>query len=115
MTFNYAEYLSRHNHSKHWVDHVNNRRHDPIGLEQVWHIKWWPKIQFTFICSVSKANTVYSRARGRKAIPEPQLEFRTKFALGTFENNLDDEGVSINYPICHTKWSRGLVSRGMSL
>jgi hypothetical protein len=32
--------LSRHNHSKHWVDDVDNRRHDPIGLEQVWHTKW---------------------------------------------------------------------------
>ena len=39
-TFNYSESLSRHNHSKHWVDDVNNRRHNPIGLEQVWHTKW---------------------------------------------------------------------------
>ena len=39
VSFNYVEYLSRHNHSKHWVDYMNNRRHDPIGMEQVWHTK----------------------------------------------------------------------------
>ena len=33
VTFKYAKYLSHHNHSKHWVDGVNNRRHDPIGLD----------------------------------------------------------------------------------
>ena len=73
MTFKYTKYLSRHNHSKRWADDVNNRRHDPIGLEQVWHTKWWPTRKFTLICSVAEANTVYSRDRGRKAIPEPQL------------------------------------------
>ena len=31
------------------------------------------------------------------------------------ENNLDDEGVSINYPICHKKRSRGPGSRGHEL
>ena len=41
VSLNYVEYLSRHNRSKHWVDDVNNRRHDHIGLEQVWHTKCW--------------------------------------------------------------------------
>ena len=31
------------------------------------------------------------------------------------ENNLDDEGVSINYPICHEKRSRGSGSPGNEL
>ena len=53
-TFNYTEPISRHNHSKHWVDDVNDRRHDLIGLEDVWHTKWWPHRQFTFLCSVSE-------------------------------------------------------------
>ena len=87
------------------MDDVNNRRHNTIDLEQVWHTKLWPTRQFIFICSVSEANVVYSRARGRKAIPQPQLEFCRKLALGMLENNLDDEGVSINYPICHKKQS----------
>ena len=32
VTFKYAKYISRQNHSNHWVDDVNNRRHDPIGI-----------------------------------------------------------------------------------
>ena len=82
MTFKYTEYLSRRNQIKHWVDDVNNRRHDTIVLEQVWHKKWWPTQQFTFICSVAEANAVYSRAYERTTIPEPQLEFHKKLALG---------------------------------
>ena len=39
VTFKYAEYLSCHNNSNHWVNDVNNRRHDPIVLGQVWHTK----------------------------------------------------------------------------
>ena len=73
VTFKYVEYLSHHNDIKHWVDGLNHRSHDNIGIEQVWHKKWWPTRQFNFICSVAEANTVYSKARGRKAIPEPQL------------------------------------------
>ena len=38
-TFNYNEPISHQNHSKHWVGDVNARRHDPIGLEDVWHTK----------------------------------------------------------------------------
>ena len=36
VTFKYADYLSRQNHSKHWVYDVNIRRHDTIGFDQVW-------------------------------------------------------------------------------
>ena len=94
---------------------MNNRRHDPIGLEQVWHTKWWPTRKFTFICSIAEVNAVYSRAHGGKAIPEPQLEFRRKLALGILENSLYDEGVSINYPIRRKKSSRGPGSPGREL
>ena len=73
VTFKYTEYLSYHNHSKHWVDDVNNRRHDPIGIEQVWSTKWWSAQKFTFVFSVTKSKALYSRYRGRKVIPEPQL------------------------------------------
>ena len=65
-TFKYAEPLSRHNRAKHWVDDVNNRRHDPIGLEQVWATKWWPNRQFTFLLSVAEVNAVQARARAKK-------------------------------------------------
>ncbi len=32
-SFRYTEPFSRHNKVKHWVDDINNRCHDPIGLE----------------------------------------------------------------------------------
>ena len=89
---------------------MNNITHNHIGIEQVWHTKWCPTQQFTFIFSVSKANIVYSRARGRKAIHDLQLEFRRKLALGLLGKNLDNEGVSINYHICHKKRSKGTGS-----
>jgi len=95
-TFNYAEYLSRHNRSKHWVDDVNNRRHDPIGLEQVWHTKWWPTRQFTFICSVAESNAVHCRARARKHTPTPQLEFRRSLAMKMMTNNIKNDGTVVS-------------------
>ena len=58
---------------------------------------------------------MYSRARGRKAIPDPQLELCCKLALGMLENNFDDECVNINYPIFHKKRSRGPSSPGHEL
>ena len=73
-SFHYPMFLSNHNRSKHWVDDINNRHHgDPIGLEQVWHTKWWPTRQFTFICSVAESNAVHCKARALKAQPIPQL------------------------------------------
>jgi len=85
--------MSRHNHSKHWVDDVNNQRHDPIGLEEVWATKWWPTRQFTFLCSVAEVNAVNSRARGRKANTDPQLTFRRNLAVEMMENK-----IGINLP-----------------
>jgi hypothetical protein len=35
----YCEPMSRHNHTKHWVDDINNSGHDPIDLEEVWATK----------------------------------------------------------------------------
>ena len=94
---------------------MNKRRRDHIGLEQVWHKKLWPTRKFTFICSSAKTKAVYYRARGRKVIPAPQLEFCRKLALGVLENNLNDEDVSINSLFCRKKRSRGHGSPGNEL
>ena len=94
-TFNYTEPISRHNHPKHWVDDVNAIIHDPIGMEDVWHNKWWPHRQFTFLCSVSEVNALNSRARARRLPAESQLAFRWKLAGGMLKNKLDSE---VKYP-----------------
>ena len=98
-SFKYTEPLSRHNRSKHWVDDVNNRRHDPIGLEDVWATKWWPNRQFTFILSVAEANAVQARARGKKETAMPTLEFRKKLAQKMLTNRLGDNGVAAASPV----------------
>ena len=99
VSFKYAEYLSRHNRAKHWVDDVNNRRHDPIGLEQVWATKWWPNRQFTFICSIAEVNAGQARGRARKEPAEPTLQFRKQLALKMLTNNLDSRGVVPTSPM----------------
>jgi len=98
-TFKYAEPFSRHNRAKHWVDDVNNRRHDPIGLEEIWATKWWPNRQFTFLLSVAEANAVQSRARGKKEGAEATLNFRKQLAYRMLFNKMGDNGVAPTSPI----------------
>ena len=90
-TFKYTNPISNHNHSKHWVDDVNTRRHDPIGLEDVWHTKWWPYQQFTFLCSVSEVNVLNSQARARRLPAESQMAFRRKLTRGMLYNKVESE------------------------
>ncbi|KAL7467273.1 hypothetical protein ACHAXS_007534 [Conticribra weissflogii] len=97
-TFKYCEPVSHHNRAKHLVDDHNNRRHDPIGLEQTWRTKWWPTRQFTFLLAIAEVNAVNSRARARKEPAEPQLKFRRELAEGMINNNLDNAGNVIVVP-----------------
>ena len=60
-TFRYVEPISRHNLAKHFVDDVNNRRHDPIGLDQGWPTKRWDHRQLAFFLSVAEVNAVNSQ------------------------------------------------------
>ena len=87
-TFKYAEPLSRLNRAKHWVDDVNNRRHAPIGLEEMWRTKWWPNRQFTFLLSVAKVNSVQARARGRNEVAEGTLTFWRQLAMQMLKNKI---------------------------
>ena len=86
------------------MDDVNSRRHDPIGIEDVWHNKWWPHRKFTFLCSVLEVNALNSRARARRLPAESQLAFRRKVARGMLNNKLDSEGKCPGSP-AHT-WRR---------
>jgi hypothetical protein len=99
-TFKYTEPFSRYCKVKHWVDDVNNRRHDPIGLEEVWGTKWWAMRQFTFLCSVAEVNAAHSRARAKSEITMPQLEFRRKLAQQMMENTLNAPPTPEVAPIC---------------
>ena len=106
ISLNYPEFLSGHNHSKHWVDDINNRCHDPIGLEHVWHTKWWPTHQFTFICSIAEANAVNCQARASNANTTPQLEVCRELAMQMLEKMIGVDGVVIHSPIRARKRGR---------
>ena len=75
------------------------RRHDPIALEDTWATKWWPNRQFTFTLSVSEANAVQSRARARREQPEPQLQFCRQLGKLMLTNQLDSEGNCPKSPV----------------
>ena len=103
-SFNYTKPFSRYSHAKHWANDRNNRRHDPIGLEEVWATKWWPMWQFTFICGVVEVNACYSKARGQCKAPVLQLNFCRKLAQQLLENTLD---VPVDIPVAHVaNWCR---------
>ncbi len=60
--FKYLEPILGHNHAKHWVDDHNNRRHAPIGLDQMWKTKWWPTRQFAFLVGIVDVNEINMQA-----------------------------------------------------
>ena len=105
-TFNYIEPLSRHNRAKHWVDDVNNRRHDPISLESSWATKFWPHRQFTFFVSIAEVNANNSQARAKSKPAQPTLEFRKKLAMQMMNNKLDSDGRVVPSPMRPQKRSR---------
>ena len=98
-SFTYTEAITNHNNSKHWVDDVNNRRHAPIGLEDIWATKWWPHRQFTFVCSVAEVNANNSLARANDTTAEHQIVFRKRLAKGMIENTLTSSGGVRHSPI----------------
>jgi hypothetical protein len=74
-SFKYTEPFSHYCKAKHWVNAINNCRHEPIGLEEVWGTKWWAMRQFTFLCSVAEVNAVHSWAWATNKNLTPQLKF----------------------------------------
>ena len=104
--FKYTEAITNHNNSKHWVDDVNQRRHAPIGLEDVWATQWWPHRQFTFLLSVAEVNANNSLARAKNESAEHQITFRKLLAEEMMYNKLTESGGVRNSPIRARKRSR---------
>eukprot|EP01082_Thalassiosira_pseudonana_P010906 g9889.t1 g9889 contig4:805493-806287(-) len=92
-SFKYTEAFTNHCIAKHWVDDVNNRRHSPIGLEDIWATKWWPHRQFTFMCSVAEVNANNSLARALGIPAVHQVVFRKQLAKEMMYNKLTETGV----------------------
>jgi hypothetical protein len=81
------------------VDDVNNRRHDPVGLETTWKTKWWPNCQFTFLLSIAEVNAGQAGARARDDKPDPTLIFQRKLAMEMMTNKIKDNGVVAASPL----------------
>eukprot|EP00804_Cyclotella_cryptica_P008328 CCRYP_020281-RA/>CCRYP_020281-RA protein AED:0.39 eAED:0.39 QI:0/0/0/1/0/0/2/0/226 len=71
---------------------VNNQRHAPIGLQDIWATKWWPHCQFTFMCSVAEVNVNNSIARALGTPADHQIVFRKKLAKAMINNHLTESG-----------------------
>ena len=78
---------------------MNNRRHAPIGLEDVWATKWWPHRQFTFICSMAEVNANNSIARARDSPADHEVVFRKKLAEEMMYNKLTESGGVRSSPV----------------
>jgi hypothetical protein len=74
----------------HWVDDINKHRHSPILLESYRKTKWWANLQFTFLLSLAEVNAGMARARAKKALAEPVLNFWRNLAKMMLENRLND-------------------------
>ncbi len=113
--FKYTEPIANHVTSKHWVDDVNNRRHAPIGLEDVWATKWWPHRQFTFLCSVAEVNANNSVARANDSPADHQVVFRKKLAKEMLYNKITESGGVRSSPMRAKKRNRESISAGHQL
>ncbi len=91
-SFKNLEPISHHNLEKHWVDDHNNCRHDLVGLDQTWCMKWWPTQQFSFLVANAEVNTINSWARATKALAEPTLEFCKQLVEKMIHNKLNNNG-----------------------
>eukprot|EP01082_Thalassiosira_pseudonana_P012650 g11200.t1 g11200 contig5:354636-355736(+) len=105
-SFKYTDAITNHCIAKHWVDDVNNRRHAPIGLDDIWATNWWPHRQFTFMCSVAEVNANNSLARAMGAPAVHQIVFRKQLAKEMMYNKLTETGGIRHSPIRARKRSR---------
>ena len=87
--FKYTEVFSLHYRYRHQIDDHNNRRHNPIGIEETWATKRWPIRVFSFIIAVTEVNAYRMKEYLRENYNAPQLHFRRALACLCLENNLD--------------------------
>jgi hypothetical protein len=113
--FQLTELSANHNNFKHWVDDVNNQRHAPIDLEDIWATKWWPHRQFTFIYSVAEVNSNNSIARANNTPAMHQVVFRNLLSEQMMFNKLTDSGGVRTSPIRAMKRSRLSMDEGHEL
>jgi hypothetical protein len=109
-SFKYAEPMSRYNRAKHWVDDFNQRRHQPISLEEAFKTKWWPH------------RMLWARVH-KHGMSQPSLSlifvsnwnWPNKCWCWVLENTIDEVGNVPFSPIRPRKRIRSLVWSNMNL
>lgn len=85
-TFKYPEIVYRHYKNRHQVDNHNNRRHQPISLEEVWGTKHWPHRVFAFLLAVTEGNMFLMNKTLNAQAEDSILAFRRSFAAELLNN-----------------------------
>lgn len=85
--FYYPEIIYNHFHYRHAVDDHNNKRHQPISIEQVWGTQWWPNRVFAFFIAITEVNCKMCYEHFLKSGALPMLTFRKLLAEALIFNN----------------------------
>lgn len=89
--FSYVETHQNHFDNRHQVDDFNNRRHNPISVEETWRTQCWEHRVFAhlFACSEQNAHLAYEYfgQNPKKTV----LEFRKELAKAMIYNDFDDK------------------------
>ena len=83
----YPEVVHNHYLYRHSVDDHNNRRHSPIGLEEVWGTKNWEHRVFAFLLAVTEVNVKLAMEYFYQHDKCSQLDFRKKLAKALIYND----------------------------
>ena len=94
VAFKYPELVYRHNKNRHHVDDHNNRRHQPISLEETWATKFWPHCVFAFLLAVAEGNAYLLNKHYRDNVEDSVLAFRRALATELINNTYGIEETS---------------------
>ena len=86
VTFKYPELVYCHYKNRYHVDNHNNRRHQPIGLEETWATKFWPHHVFAFLLVVAEGNAYLLNKHYRDDAEDSVLAFRRALATELINN-----------------------------
>ena len=83
----YPEVVHNHYLYRHSVDDHNNKRHSPIGLEEVWATKTWEHRVFAFLLAVTEVNVKLAMEYFFQQEKTSQLDFRKQLAKALIYND----------------------------
>ena len=86
VMFKYPELVYCHYKNTYHVDNHNNRRHQPISLEETWVTKFQPHCVFMFLLAVAEGNAYLLNKHYREDAEDSVLVFRRVLATELINN-----------------------------